>query len=125
MVEEGWCGLGGNSLMELNGCSTPDFPGVEYIVGSDGTVAFAGFDEEGNRRGGAPWIVPGVGSRCICKEGYEVGCPSALPEELAVRAVGEASMEGSAEVRELREEMFLMLFCVGQNSAEMCWDRFL
>ena len=42
-----------------------------------------------------------------------------------MRAVGEASTEGSAEVRELREEMFLMLFCVGQDLAEVGWDRFL
>ena len=45
-----------------------------------------------------------------------------------MRAVSEVSPEGSAEVRELREEMFLMLFCVGQDLAEMvsasgccCW----
>ena len=40
-------------------------------------------------------------------------------------AVDEASAECSAEIRELREEMFLMLFCVGQDLAEMGWDRFL
>ena len=42
-----------------------------------------------------------------------------------MRAVGEASAEGSAEVGELREKMLLMLFCVGQELAEICWDRFL
>ena len=40
-------------------------------------------------------------------------------------AVGEASAECSAEVRELREEVFLMMFCVDQDLAEMGWDRFL
>jgi hypothetical protein len=42
-----------------------------------------------------------------------------------VRAVGKGSTEGSAEVRELREKMFLMLFCMGQDLAEMGWDSFL
>ena len=42
-----------------------------------------------------------------------------------MRAVDEASVECSAEVRELREEVFLVLFCVGQDLAEMDWDRFL
>jgi hypothetical protein len=42
-----------------------------------------------------------------------------------VRAVGKASTEDSAEVRELWEEMCLMMFCVGQDLAEMGWDRFL
>ena len=40
-------------------------------------------------------------------------------------AVGEASAECSAEVRELREEVFLVLFCVGQDLAEVGWDCFL
>ena len=42
-----------------------------------------------------------------------------------MRAVGEASAEGSAEVGELREKMLLMLFRVGQDLAKMGWDRFL
>ena len=53
--------------MDLDGCSTADVPGVEYIVGSDGTVVFERLDEEGHRGGGAPWVVPGGGSRCIGK----------------------------------------------------------
>ena len=65
MVKEGWCGPGGDFLMKLNGCSTPDFSGVEYIVGSDGTVVFEGLDKKSDRSGGAPWVVPGIGSRCI------------------------------------------------------------
>ena len=51
--------------MGLEGCSTADFPSVEYIIGSNGTVVFGRLDEEGNRGGGAPWVVPGIGSRCI------------------------------------------------------------
>ena len=39
-------------LVDLEGCT--DFPGVEYIVGSDGTVVFERLDEEGKRGGGAP-----------------------------------------------------------------------
>ena len=51
--------------MDLDGCSTADFPGVEYIFGSDGTVVFEGLDEKGDRSGGAPWVIPGIGPRCI------------------------------------------------------------
>ena len=72
-----------------------------------------------------PWVVPCVGSGRVSEGGYEVGRPGTLPEEFAVRAVGKASAEGSAEVRELWKEMCLMLFCVGQDLAEMGWDRFL
>ena len=74
---------------------------------------------------GAPRIFPCIRSGRVFEGDYEVGGPGALLEEFAVWTVGEASTEGSAEVRELREEMFLMLFCVGQDLAEMCWDRFL
>ena len=42
-----------------------------------------------------------------------------------MRAVGEASTEGSAEVGELWEEMFLMLFRVGQDLSEMGWYHLL
>ena len=61
----------------------------------------------------------------VLEGGYEVGGPGALPEKFAVRAIGEASTEGSAEVGELREKMFLMLFRVGQDLAEMGWNRVL
>ena len=54
-------------LVDLEGCPTADFPSVEYIVGSDCTVVFERLDEKGHRGGGAPWVVPGGGSRCICK----------------------------------------------------------
>ena len=53
--------------MDLEGCPTADFPSVEYIVGSDGTVVFERLNEKGNRGGGAPWVVPGVGSRGVGK----------------------------------------------------------
>ena len=65
VVEEGWCGPNGDFLVDLEGCTTADCPGVEYIVGGDGTVVFERLDEEGNRGGGAPWVVPGGGSHCI------------------------------------------------------------
>ena len=54
---------------------------------------------------GEPWVVPCISSGRVSERGYEVGCPGALPKEFAVRAVGKASTEGSAEVRELRKEM--------------------
>ena len=72
-----------------------------------------------------PRIVPFIRSGRVFEGGYEVGGPGTFPEKFAVRAVGEASAEGSAEVGELREKMFLMLFRVGQDLAEMCWHRFL
>jgi hypothetical protein len=96
MVEEEWCGPVGNVSVNLESRATADFPGVEIIVGSDGTVIFESLDKEGVRCGGAPWVVPGVSSRCICKGGYEVGRPDALSEEFTVRAVDEAGTEGSA-----------------------------
>ena len=42
-----------------------------------------------------------------------------------MRAVGEAGAECSAEIGELWEEMFLVLFGVSQDLSEMGWDRFL
>ena len=53
--------------MDLERCPTADFPGVEYLVGCDGAVVFESFDERGDRCGGAPWVIPSVGSRCIGK----------------------------------------------------------
>jgi len=125
VVEERWCGPAADFLMDLEGCSAAEFPGIQYECSGDGTIAFEGFGEKCNCQWGAPWVVPGVGSGRIREGGYEVGRPGALPEELAVWAVSEASLKGSAKVRELREKMFLMLFCVGQDLAEMGWDHFL
>ena len=42
-----------------------------------------------------------------------------------MRAVGEAGAEISAEIGELWEETFVMLFRVRQDLSEMGWDRFL
>ena len=67
MVKEGWRRPGGDFLMDLEGCATSGCPGVEYIVGGDGAVVFESFDEKGDRCGGAPWVIPSVGSRCIGK----------------------------------------------------------
>ena len=54
MVEERWCRPGGDFLVDLKGCTSADFPGVKYIVGSDGTVIFESLDEKGDCCGGAP-----------------------------------------------------------------------
>ena len=40
-------------------------------------------------------------------------------------AIGEAGAEGSTEVRELREKVFLMLFRMDQDLAEVSWDSFV
>ena len=125
VIEERWCGPAADFLVDLEGCSASEFPRFQYEFSGDGTVAFESLGEKGDRHGRAPWVVPCVGSGRVSEGGYEVGRPGTLPEEFAVRAVGKASAEGSAEVRELREEVFLMLFCVGQDLAEMGWDRFL
>jgi hypothetical protein len=53
--------------VDLEGCVTSGFPGVEYIVGGDGAIGFESFDEKGDRCEGAPWVIPSVGSRCIGK----------------------------------------------------------
>ena len=42
-----------------------------------------------------------------------------------VWAIGEAGAEGSSEVRELREKVFLVLFRVGQDLVEVSLDRFV
>ena len=42
-----------------------------------------------------------------------------------VWAIGEAGAEGSSEVRELREKVFLVLFRVGQDLAEVVRDSFV
>jgi hypothetical protein len=53
MVKEGWCRPGGDFLVNLEGCAIVDYPDVEYIVGSDGSVVFERLDEKGDRGGGA------------------------------------------------------------------------
>ena len=39
-----------------------------------------------------------VGPGCVCEGGDEVSRLGAFPEKVAVRAVGEAGSEGSAEI---------------------------
>jgi hypothetical protein len=67
MVEEGWCKPGGDFLVDLKGCAPAGFPGLEYIVGSEGSVALECLDEEGECCGGAPWVISRVGFRCVGK----------------------------------------------------------
>jgi hypothetical protein len=125
VVEEGWCGPAADYFMDLEGCSAAEFPGIQYECSGDGTIAFEDFGEERDCLWEAPWVVPCISSGRVSERGYGVGRPGVLPEEFAVRADGKASTEGSAEVRELRKEVFLMLFCVGQDLAEIGWDCFL
>jgi len=42
-----------------------------------------------------------------------------------VRAVAEASTEGSAKIRQLRKESFRLGFGMGQGLAEVGWDCFM
>ena len=125
VIEERWCGPAADFLVDLEGCSASEFPRFQYECSGDVTVAFEGFGEKGDCHGRAPWVVPCVGSGRVSEGGYEVGRPGTLPEEFAVRAVDEASVECSAEVRELWEEVFLVLFCVSQDLAGVGWDCFL
>jgi hypothetical protein len=123
--EERWCGPAADIFMDLEGCSASEFPRLKYKCSGDGTIAFEGFGEKGDCHGRAPWVAPCGGSGRVSEGGYEVGRPGTFSEEFVVRAVDKVSAEGSAEVRELREEVFLVLFCVGQNSAAVGWDCFL
>ena len=66
-----------------------------------------------------PWVESGVGSGCVGEGGNEIGCPGAFPEVFPVWAVGEACAEGSAEVGGLQEEVFLVLFRMGEDLAEV------
>ena len=125
VVKERWCGPAADFLMYLEGCSAVEFPGTQFECSGDGTIAFEGLGEKGDCLWGAPWVVPCISSGRVSELGYEVGCPGTLPEEFAVRAVDKASAECSAEVRELWEEVFLVLFCVSQDLAEVGWDCFL
>ena len=88
VVEERWCGPAADFLMDLEGCSAAKFPGIQYECSGDGTIAFEGFGEKCNCQWGAPWVVPGVGSRCVGKGGNEICGPGAFPEVFAMWAVG-------------------------------------
>jgi hypothetical protein len=67
MVEKGWRRPVGDFLVDLKGCAPASFPGVEYIVGSEGAVVFDCLDEEGECCGGVPWVISHVGSPCVGK----------------------------------------------------------
>ena len=85
--------------MDLEGGSAAEFPCLEYKCSSDDTEVFESLSEQSNGLWGAPWVDPCVGSGCVCEGGDEVSRPGSLSEEFAVRAVGEAGSEGSAEIR--------------------------
>ena len=72
---------------------------MKYKCGSDIAEVFEGLNEKGDGLWGAPWVDPCVGSGRIREVGYEVGRPGAGLEKFAVRAIGEAGSEGSAEIR--------------------------
>ena len=42
-----------------------------------------------------------------------------------MRAIAEASSEGSAKIRQLRKESFLLFFGMDQELAEVGWDCFM
>ena len=64
---------------------------VEHNGGGDGSEVFEGFNKKRAGHWGAPRVVPGVGSGCVCEGVDEIGGPGSLPKEFAVRAVDEAS----------------------------------
>ena len=84
--------------MDLEGDSAAKFPCLEYKCSSDDTEVFESLSEQGDSLWGAPWIDPCVGFGCFCERGDEVSRSGSLSEEFAVRAIGEAGLEGSAEI---------------------------
>ena len=91
VVKERWRGLAADFLMNLKGGSAAELPGVEHKGGGDGTKVLEGFYKEGVGHQGAPRVVPGVGSSCVCEGVDQVGGPGSLPKEFTVWAVDEAS----------------------------------
>ena len=85
--------------MDLEGGPSAEFPCLEYKCSGDDSEVFESFSEQSDGLRGAPWADPCVGPGCVCEGGDEVSRPGSLPEEFAVRAVGEAGLEGSAEIR--------------------------
>ena len=84
--------------MDLEGGSAAEFPCLEYKCSGDSTEVFESLCEQSDGLRGAPWVDPCVGSGCVCEESDEVSRPGSFPEEFAVRAIGEAGSEGSAEI---------------------------
>ena len=91
VVEERWRGPAADFLMDLECRAAAEFSGVEHKGGGDDTKVLEGLYKEGACHWGAPWVVPGVGSGCVCEGVYQVGGPGSLPKEFTVRAVDEAS----------------------------------
>ena len=116
VVEEGWCGPVDDFLVDLEGCPTVDFPSVEYIVGSDGTVIFERLNEEGNRGGE--------------RHGLFLVVALAVSEKDAIRLDVQAPFQRSSRCGLLRSPVRralhrsvscgrLLLFGMGQELAEM------
>ena len=91
MVKERWSGPAADFLVDLEGGSAAELPGVEHKGGGDDTKVLGGFDKERAGHWGAPRVVPGVGSSCVCEGVYQVGGPGSLPKGFTVWAVDEAS----------------------------------
>ena len=91
VVKERWRGPAADFLMDLKCGAAAELPGVEHKGGGDDTKVLEGLYKEGAGHGGAPWVVPGIGSSCVCEGVYQVGGPGSLPKEFTVRAVDEAS----------------------------------
>ena len=91
MVKERWRGPAADLLMDLKGGSAAELPGIEHKGGGDDTEVLEGFDKKRAGHWGAPRVVPGAGSGCVCEGVDEIGGPGTLPKEFAVRTVDEAS----------------------------------
>ena len=63
--------MGADLLMDLKGCSAAEFPGVEDVVSGDCAKALKSFYQKGDRTGGSPGVLTGVGSSGVCKCGNE------------------------------------------------------
>ena len=57
-------------LVDLEGGSAAELPGIEHEGGGDGTKVFEVFNKERAGHWGAPRVVPGVCSGCICEGVY-------------------------------------------------------
>jgi hypothetical protein len=67
-----------------------EFLSVEDVVGSNGSKSLKSFGEKGDRSGGSPGVLAGVGSSGVCKCGNEWCCPCSFPKGFSVWAVEEA-----------------------------------
>ena len=84
--------------MDLEGGSAAEFPCLEHKGSGDGSEVFESFGKQSDGLRGAPWVDPCVGPGCVCEGGDEISRPGSLPKEFAVWAIGEAGLEGSAEI---------------------------